>query len=87
MRPLAGIAKAMIHSPEADTKELCKSCDAVQDRVQVQFETLLNDTAQGRTEIVRKVLENDRSLAKRAACTTARWPGLGRTATARRFLS
>ena len=32
MRPLARIAKAVIHSPETEPKELYKSCDAVQDR-------------------------------------------------------
>jgi truncated hemoglobin YjbI len=31
MRPLACIAKAMIHSPETESEELRKSCDAVQD--------------------------------------------------------
>src|SRR4029077_2029116 len=35
MRPLARIAKAMIHSPETEPKELRKSCDAIQDAVQV----------------------------------------------------
>jgi truncated hemoglobin YjbI len=65
MRPLARIAKAMIHSPETEPNELCKSCDAVQDAAQVQFETLLNDAAKGRTENVRKALENDRTLANR----------------------
>src|SRR5438552_15796806 len=34
MRPLARIAKAMIHSPETELTELCKSCDAVQDAAQ-----------------------------------------------------
>src|SRR5260370_5284740 len=65
MRPLARIAKAMIHSPETEPKDLCKSCDAVQDAAQVQFETLLNDAAQGRTENVRKALAKDRTLASR----------------------
>src|SRR6516165_6721699 len=37
MRPLACIAKAMIHSPEIDPEDLCKSCDANQDPAQVQF--------------------------------------------------
>ena len=82
MRPLARIAKAMIHSPETDPKELCKSCDAVQDTVQVHFEKLLDAAANGRTENVRKALENDRTLASGAGCTTARWPGPRRTATA-----
>src|ERR1700732_1359565 len=35
MRPLASIAKAMIHSPETEPKELRKGCDAVQDAAQV----------------------------------------------------
>ena len=29
MRPLTRIAKAMIHCPEAEPRELCKSCDAI----------------------------------------------------------
>ena len=85
MRPLSGIAKAMIHSPETDTKELCKSCDAVQDRAQVQFETLLNDAAKGRTEIVRKAWRRTDRSQTGEAWTTARWPGSRRTATGRRF--
>jgi ankyrin repeat protein len=55
----------MIHSPEAEPSELCKSCDAVQDSVQVQFEALLEDAASGRTEIIRKALACDPSLAFR----------------------
>jgi ankyrin repeat protein/truncated hemoglobin YjbI len=65
MRPLARIAKAMIHSPETELKALRKGCDAVQDAAQVQFETLLNDAAKGRTETVRKALEKDQTLAGR----------------------
>jgi ankyrin repeat protein/truncated hemoglobin YjbI len=65
MRPLACIAKAMIHSPETESEELRKSCDAVQDPAQLQFETLLNDAAKGRTEHVCKALEKDRTLASR----------------------
>jgi ankyrin repeat protein len=65
MRPLARIAKAMIHSPETDPEELHKSCDAIQDAAQVRFEALLNDAAKGRIENVRKALEQDRSLASR----------------------
>ena len=65
MQPLARIAKAMIHSPETESEELRKSCDAVQDMAQVQFETLLNDAAKGRTENVREALEKDRTLANR----------------------
>jgi truncated hemoglobin YjbI len=63
MRPLSRIAKAMIHSPETEPNELCKSCDAVQDVAQVQFETLLNDAASGRTENIRKALAKDPALA------------------------
>src|SRR5437868_5394353 len=59
MRPLARIGKTMIHSPETEVQELRKGCDAVQDAAQVQFETLLNDVARGRTENVRKALEKD----------------------------
>ena len=65
MRPLARMAKAMIHSPEMESAELSKSCDAVQDTSQVLFETLLNDAASGRTEKVREALEKDRSFASR----------------------
>ncbi len=65
MRPLARIAKAMIHSPETEDRELRKSCDGVHDPAQVQFETLLNDAAKGRTENVRKALVQDRALARR----------------------
>jgi ankyrin repeat protein/truncated hemoglobin YjbI len=65
MRPLARIAKAMIHSAEAEPKELRKGCGAVQDPAQVQFESLLNDAAKGRTENVKKALAKDRTLASR----------------------
>jgi ankyrin repeat protein/truncated hemoglobin YjbI len=65
LRPLARIAKAMIHSPEMEPKELYKNCDGVQDPEQVQFELLLNDAAKGRTENVRKALQKDRTLARR----------------------
>src|SRR5207253_6219107 len=65
MRPLVRIAKAMIHSPETQTKELCTSCAAVQDAGQVQFETLLDDAARGCTENVRNALKRDRTLARR----------------------
>ena len=65
MRPLARIAKAMTHNPETEFSELRKSCDAVQDAAQEEFETLLNDAAKGRAESVRRALENDRSFASR----------------------
>src|SRR4051794_38627241 len=65
MRPLVRIAKAMIHSPETEPEDLYNSCDAIQDPAQVQFETLLNEAARGRTELVRKALEKDRTLASR----------------------
>src|SRR5438132_10290025 len=65
MRPLAAIAKAMIHSPDTEPKELCKSCEAVQDAAQVLFETLLGDAAKGSTQSVRKALAKDRTLARR----------------------
>ncbi len=74
MRPLSRIAKALIHSPETETTDLRKGCDAVQDAVQVQFETLLSDVATGRTETDRQALEQDRSLARRRGldnCTLA----------------
>lgn len=65
MPPLTHIAKAMIHSREADTDTLCKSCAAVQDQTQVEFEKLLDDAGKGRTEVVRRALSNDRSLSAR----------------------
>src|SRR5262245_20793322 len=43
MRPLVRIARAMVHSPETEADELCRSCAAVQDATQVWFEALLND--------------------------------------------
>ena len=65
MRPLTRIAKAMIHSPETEARRLRRSCAGVHDPAQVQFETLLEDAAKGRTENVRQALENDRTLAMR----------------------
>jgi ankyrin repeat protein len=65
MRPLARIAKAMIHSPETEPDELCRSCAAVQDAAQVRFETLLNEAARGRAETIRQALAQDRTLAHR----------------------
>jgi ankyrin repeat protein/truncated hemoglobin YjbI len=65
MRPLARVARTMIHSPETEGARLHKSCDAIQEPAQVQLEMLLNDAARGRTEDVRKALEKDRSLASR----------------------
>jgi ankyrin repeat protein/truncated hemoglobin YjbI len=65
LRPLARIAKAMIHSHETDPKDLRRGCDAVQDAAQVQFETLLDDAGKGRTEHVRKALAKDPAFARR----------------------
>jgi ankyrin repeat protein/truncated hemoglobin YjbI len=65
LRPLARIAKAMVHSPETNPSALRKGCDAVQDMAQVQFETRLNEAASGRTENVRKALAKDPALARR----------------------
>jgi ankyrin repeat protein/truncated hemoglobin YjbI len=65
MPPLERIATAMIHSPESEPKELRKSCDAVQDPVQVQFELLLTDAAKGRVDPVRKALRRDPTFARR----------------------
>jgi truncated hemoglobin YjbI len=65
LRPLARVARAMIHSPETDPRELRRGCDAVQDAAQVQFETLLDDAAKGRMENVRKALAKDPALASR----------------------
>src|SRR5262249_50314842 len=65
LRLLAPIAKAMIHSPETDPKDLRRGCDAGQDAAQVQFETLLDDAARGRTESIRKALAKDPALANR----------------------
>ena len=65
LRPLARVARAMVHSPETDLKDLRRGCDAVQDAAQVQFETLLDDAARGRTENVRKALAEDPAVACR----------------------
>ena len=65
LRPLARVAKAMVHSPETDPRELRRGCDAVQDPAQVQFEALLEDSAKGRTENVRKAVAKDPALASR----------------------
>jgi ankyrin repeat protein/truncated hemoglobin YjbI len=65
MRPLAHIARAMIHSPEIECSALARSCGAVQDLTQAQFETLLNDAAKGRVEIVGNALARDPTLASR----------------------
>ena len=65
LRPLARIARAMIHSPETAPQDLRRGCDAVQDAAQVRLETLLDDAARGRTENVRKALAKDRTLASR----------------------
>jgi ankyrin repeat protein/truncated hemoglobin YjbI len=74
VRPLARIAKAMIHSPETEVQELHKGCAGVYEPVQAHFETLLEDAAKGRTENVRAALAQDRTLAKRRGmegCTLA----------------
>jgi ankyrin repeat protein/truncated hemoglobin YjbI len=65
MPPLERVARAMIHSPETEPDDLCRSCAAVQDTVQVCFETLLDEAARGRTEAVRKALARDPTLASR----------------------
>jgi ankyrin repeat protein/truncated hemoglobin YjbI len=65
LRPLARIARAMIHSPETNPRELRRGCDAVQDAAQVRLETLLNDAARGRMENVRKALSKDPAFARR----------------------
>ncbi len=65
MRPLARIAKAMIHSPDTDEKDLSRLCAGVQDQVQLRFEALLNDAAKGRTKSIREALDENPSLAKR----------------------
>jgi ankyrin repeat protein len=65
LRPLARIAKAMVHSPETKPKGLRRSCDAVQDAAQVLFETLLDAAARGCTESVRRALAKDPALASR----------------------
>src|SRR5262249_34216225 len=63
--PLARLAKALIHTPQTNPRELRKSCDAVQDAAQVQFETLLDDAARGRTENVHKALAKAPAFARR----------------------
>src|SRR5262245_57106252 len=65
LRPLARVARAMVHSPETDPKELRRGCDAVQDVAQVRFEALLDAAAKGRTEDIRKPLEKDPRVACR----------------------
>jgi ankyrin repeat protein/truncated hemoglobin YjbI len=65
LRPLARIARVMIHSPETDPRDLRRGCDAVQDAAQVRLETLLDDAARGRTESVRKALAEDAAVALR----------------------
>ncbi len=52
----------MIHSPETDPKDLRRSCDAVQDAVQVQFQALLDSAAKGQMENVRNALQKDSTL-------------------------
>lgn len=65
MRPLARIAKVMVHSPETETAALHRSCDGVQDGGQSQFENLLTDAGSGRTENVRQILQQDPTMASR----------------------
>ncbi len=65
MRPLARIARAMIHSPETELSELSRNCDGIRDPAQVMFEMLLEDAARGRTENVRQALEQDSTFASR----------------------
>jgi ankyrin repeat protein/truncated hemoglobin YjbI len=65
MRPLARIAKSMIHSPETKPEALSRNCDGVRDLAQVTFETLLEDAARGRTHNVRHALEQDPTFASR----------------------
>lgn len=65
LRPLARIAKAMIHSPETTPKELHRDCDGVQDAAQFAFEILLNDAARGLHSKIRTALEEDRAVARR----------------------
>jgi ankyrin repeat protein/truncated hemoglobin YjbI len=65
LRPLARVARAMIHSPETDPGELRRGCDAVQDAAQVRLETLLDDAARGRAESVREALAEDPAFARR----------------------
>src|SRR5262249_32746574 len=65
LQPLARIAKASIQSPEPDPRQLRRGCDAVQHAAQVQFETLLHDATNGRTENVRKALAKAPALASR----------------------
>lgn len=64
MRPLARAAQAMVHSPETPVAELHRSCDGVQDPVQVRLRLLLADAARGRAEKVREALLNEPSLAR-----------------------
>jgi ankyrin repeat protein/truncated hemoglobin YjbI len=65
LRPLARVARAMVHSPETDPARLHKSCGAVQDSGQLELKALLDDAARGRAEAVRKALRKDPTLASR----------------------
>jgi truncated hemoglobin YjbI len=87
MRPLARIAKAMIHSPQTEPGSLCKSCAAIQDMAQVQFETLLDAAAKGRTESVRQALSLDRSFGLRRGTENRTLVWSQPTASARRLSS
>lgn len=65
MRPLARIAKAMIHSPDTEFLELHRNCDGVQDPGQRTFEALLADVAKGRLENVGTAIVNDKTVVGR----------------------
>ena len=88
MRPLARIAKAMIHSPETEAQRTSQElrrrpgcgAGAVRDAAGRRRQRTHGQCPQGAWR------RTERSQAG-AACTTARWPGSRRTATARRFLS
>ncbi len=65
MRPLARVARAMIHSDEVETRELNRACAAVQDQSQVHFESLLNDALQGKIDRIRSEIANDPALLQK----------------------
>lgn len=65
MKPLTRIAKRMIHSPETGDDDLSRTCDAIQEPAQVEFDSLLEEAARGRIETVRQALLRDPALASR----------------------
>lgn len=65
LRALGPVVRAMTHSADTPPAELRRACDGIQDPAQLRLQTLLLDTARGRTESVRTALQEDPSLARR----------------------